>query len=160
MLFLKWGQSNVVWFFLKEEIKSIRAGCMELWQRSCPSMELIESRKPCQEHIWLCLSFQSDASSLLVGKSWLLPRSLSPWLWKLRCALGSKKICSFFPLVFSLCWGNLYDDPTHDKVKKFSLLIRQFSYFKKPNSYTIVICIIWRKWHFYTPVLFDYSGIS
>lgn len=56
--------------FLKEEIKGIRAGCMELWQRSCLSMELIESRKPCQEHIWLCLSFQSDASSLLVGKSW------------------------------------------------------------------------------------------
>ena len=83
-----------------------------------------------------------------------------PMALETQMCLGEQKKCSFFPFVFSLYWGNLYDDPTHDKVKKCSLLIRQFSYFKKPYSYTIVICIIWRKWHFYTPVLFDYSGIS
>lgn len=48
---------------------------------------------------------------------------------------GEGKIGSFFPFVFALYLGNLYDDPTYGQFRKFSLLIRHFSYFKKPNSY-------------------------
>lgn len=159
MLFLK--RDNQVWFdFRRRKSKGIRAGCMELWQRSCLSMELIESRNPVRKYIWLCLSFQSDASS----SSWKImvtPQISFPMALETQMCLGEgKKYVPFFLLCFHYIEVTLYDDPTCDLVRKFSILIRQFSYFKTLNSYTIVVCIIWRKWHFYKPVLFDYSGIS